>query len=78
MNITNFETLLMAAKQQPEPQRLLFVFLKAEMPEDATEEEVGCGAGFPSLALRCRLAERARSFFREEALGLASAVAGEG
>ena len=45
---------------------------------DATEEEVGCGAGFPSLGLRCRLAERARSFSRAEALGLTSAVTGEG
>ena len=37
--ITNFETLLTAAKQQPEPQRLLFVFLKAVLPKDSSAEE---------------------------------------
>ncbi|MDX5299591.1 MAG: ribonucleotide reductase subunit alpha [Gammaproteobacteria bacterium] len=39
MNITCFDDLLSAARQQPEPQRLLFVFVGAELPEDATEEE---------------------------------------
>ncbi len=29
----------MAAKDQPEPQRLLFVFLSTEEPEDATKEQ---------------------------------------
>jgi len=29
----------LAAKQQPEPQRLLFLFLKASLPEDHGEEE---------------------------------------
>jgi hypothetical protein len=31
--------LLQAAKNQPEPQRLLFVFLKASLPEDHEGEE---------------------------------------
>lgn len=39
IHITNFESLLTVARQQPEPQRLLFVFVKAELPDDATEEE---------------------------------------
>lgn len=34
-----FDDLLLAARQQPEPQRLLFVFASAELPRDATEEE---------------------------------------
>jgi len=37
MNITNYADLLKAAKQQPEPQRLLFVFTKPELPEGYTE-----------------------------------------
>ncbi|RLA20226.1 MAG: ribonucleotide reductase subunit alpha [Gammaproteobacteria bacterium] len=39
MNITNYESLLSAAKQQPEPQRLLFVFLKASLPKDHEGDE---------------------------------------
>ena len=37
--ISNFETLLSAAKEQPEPQRLLFVFLKAVLPRNSSTEE---------------------------------------
>ena len=33
MNIAGFEDLLRAAREQPEPQRLLFVFAGAELPE---------------------------------------------
>ena len=43
MNISNYDKLLEAAAAQPEPQRLLFVFTKAELPEDADETEI---AGF--------------------------------
>lgn len=39
MNITQFADLLVAARAQPEPQRLLLVFAAAELPEDATPEE---------------------------------------
>jgi len=39
MVISGFESLLEAARQQPEPQRLLFVFARAELPEGATPEE---------------------------------------
>lgn len=39
MNITTFADLLAAAQAQPEPQRLLLVFVAAELPEDATEQE---------------------------------------
>ena len=38
MNITNYESLLSAAKQQPEPQRLLFVFLEASLPKDHEDD----------------------------------------
>ena len=39
INITNYETLLSAAKTQPEPQRLLFVFLQKSLPQDHKDEE---------------------------------------
>ena len=39
MEITCFDDLLRAAHAQPEPQRLLFVFAAAELPDDATPEQ---------------------------------------
>jgi len=39
MIISGFQSLLEAARRQPEPQRLLFVFVRAELPEGATAEE---------------------------------------
>ena len=39
MNISSFDDLLEAARAQPEPQRLLFVFASAELPDDATAEQ---------------------------------------
>lgn len=37
--ITGYGDLLEIARSEPEPQRLLFVFCKAELPDDATPEE---------------------------------------
>ena len=39
MDITSFDDLLRAARGQPEPQRLLFVFAAAELPDDSTQEQ---------------------------------------
>lgn len=39
MNISTFDDLISAAKQQPEPQRLLFVFAGADLPQDSTEAQ---------------------------------------
>lgn len=39
MSISSFDDLLRAARQQPEPQRLLFVFASAELPDDGTPEQ---------------------------------------
>lgn len=39
IKITNYESLLSVAKQQVEPQRLLFVFLRASLPENYKDEE---------------------------------------
>ena len=39
MNISNFDDLLRAAREQPEPQRLLFVFANAVLPDDSTPDQ---------------------------------------
>lgn len=39
MTIENFDDLLRAAREQPEPQRLLFVFANADLPDDCTPEQ---------------------------------------
>jgi len=39
MNISNYADLLKAARQQPEPQRLLFVFTQPELPDGYTEAQ---------------------------------------
>lgn len=39
MNITNFNELLAAARAQPIPQRLLFLFARAELPSEASAEQ---------------------------------------
>ena len=47
-NISHFDQFLHAAAAQPEPQRLLFVFAIAELPEDATpaqRERFAAGGG---------------------------------
>ena len=39
MNISSFDDLLQAARQQTAPQRLLFVFANADLPADSTAEQ---------------------------------------
>jgi hypothetical protein len=39
MNISNFDDLVRTAREQPEPQRLLFVFANAVLPDDSTPEQ---------------------------------------
>ena len=39
MDISCFDDLLLAARSQPLPQRLLFVFCAAELPANATDEQ---------------------------------------
>lgn len=77
MNISTFDDLLAAARQQPEPQRLLFVFAAAELPVDSTAEQSArfeAGQGGALVPLMCvdktpeeivsfsSLAEEARQF----------------
>lgn len=37
--ITSYKDLIQASRQQEEPQRLLFVFCRAELPDEASAEE---------------------------------------
>ncbi|UAW99834.1 ribonucleotide reductase subunit alpha [Halopseudomonas nanhaiensis] len=39
MHIHSYSDLINAARAQPEPQRLLFVFARAELPDGATEDQ---------------------------------------
>ena len=51
-----FDQLLQAAAAQPEPQRLLFVFASAELPEDATPAQrlrFAAGGGGALAPLMC-------------------------
>jgi hypothetical protein len=56
MNIENFNDLLTAAKAQPLPQRLLFVFAGVELPDDASAEQraaFAAGHGGALVPLMC-------------------------
>jgi hypothetical protein len=56
LSISSFEELLRAARQQADPQRLLFVFMGAELPEDSTPEQrrrFAAGVGGALVPLMC-------------------------
>ncbi len=56
MQISNFNDLLMAARQQPMPQRLLFVFATVELPDDPTPQQradFDAGHGGAIVPLMC-------------------------
>ena len=56
MNIQNFDDLLSAARAQPLPQRLLFVFVGSELPDDSTEMQRSnfeAGQGGALVPLMC-------------------------
>jgi hypothetical protein len=91
MNISSFEDLLRAAQQQPEPQRLLFVFAGVELPDDCTPEqrarfEAGEGGTFvPLMSVDKKpeeldtfgaLVEEARQFGRDWAVVFVAGLSG--
>jgi len=56
MDITTFDDLLLAARQQPDPQRLLLVFAGASLPPDASAKqraEFEAGEGGELAPLMC-------------------------
>lgn len=90
MNITHFDDLLKAARQQPEPQRLLLVFATAELPAGSTPQEAAkfeAGQGGALVPLMCvdktpdelvsfaSLAEEASQFGQSWAMVFVAAMA---
>ena len=93
LNISTFDDLLRAAREQPEPQRLLFVFAGAELPEDGTPEQrrrFDAGAGGALIPLMCvdktpdelgtfsELVEESRSLGPEWTIVFVASLGGQG
>jgi hypothetical protein len=91
MDITTFDDLLTAARAQPQPQRLLFVFAGIELPDDATvaqRENFERGEGGALVPQMCvdkapeelasfaDLVEEARSFGPAWGMVFAAALSG--
>src|ERR1700674_2330011 len=91
MNISSFDDLLRAAREQSEPQRLLFVFANAELPDDSTPEqrarfEAGQGGALTplmsvdktpeELGSFAALVEESRQFGRDWAIVFAASLPG--
>jgi hypothetical protein len=65
--MTHFDQLLEAAKAQPQPQQLLFLFAAAQLPDDATPEqrarfEAGQGGTLEPLACVDKTPDELSSF----------------
>ncbi len=93
MNISGFDDLLRAALEQPEPQRLLFVFADVELPDDSTPEQradfhAGQGGALvplmsvdrkpEELGTFAALVEESRQFGRDWAIVFVAALSGRG
>jgi hypothetical protein len=93
MNIASFDDLLQAARQQAEPQRLLFVFAGADLPEDSTtaqRERFLAGQGGALVPIMCvdktpeelltfsDLMQESRLFGQEWSIVFAAALSGSG
>lgn len=93
MNIASFDDLLQAARQQTEPQRLLFVFAGADLPEDSTStqrERFLAGQGGALVPIMCvdktpeelltfaDLVQESRQFGQEWTIVFAAALSGNG
>ena len=91
MTISSFDDLLRAAREQPQPQRLLFVFTAAGMPNDATpaqRERFQCGQGGTLTPLMCvdktpdelvsfdKLREESRQFGQTWDIAFVAAISG--
>ena len=93
MSISSFDDLLRSAREQSEPQRLLFVFAAAELPDGCTPEEkrrFQAGQGGSLAPLMCvdktptelsgfeALLEESREFGGDWAIVFAAALGGRG
>lgn len=93
MNISSFDDLLLAAKQQTDPQRLLFVFTSADLPQDSTADQQAqflAGKGGALVPIMCvdktpeelqsfsDLVAESRQFGQEWSIVFAAALSGIG
>lgn len=93
MNISSFDDFLVAARQQVEPQRLLFVFSSAELPPDSTaaqREHFLAGQGGALVPVMCvdkipgelltfaDLVQESAQFGQEWSIVFAAALSGSG
>lgn len=93
MNISSFDDLLQAARQQAEPQRLLFVFTSADLPQDSTSaqrERFLAGQGGALVPVMCvdktpdelrtfaDLMQESNQFGQEWSIVFAAALSGSG
>jgi len=91
MSISSFEDLLREAREQPEPQRLLFVFAGADLPAESTPEQRArfqAGQGGALVPLMCvdkvpdeiatfeSLVEEARQFGQDWAIVFVASLPG--
>ena len=91
MTISNFDDLLQAARSQPRPQRLLFVFAGVELPDDSTTEQrerFRAGQGGALVPLMCvdkrpeelgsfsELVQESRQFGQQWGIVFAAAMSG--
>ena len=91
-SISSFEDLVTVARQQAEPQRLLFVFTRVELPEDCTPEqrtrfEAGVGGALTPLACLDKtpeelgafgeLLEESRQFLQDWTIVFVAALSGK-
>jgi len=91
MNVSGFEDLLRVAREQSEPQRLLFVFADAELPKDSDPEQharflAGNGGALvplmsvdkkpEDLGTFAELVEESRQFGRDWAVVFVAALSG--
>ncbi|WP_310035387.1 ribonucleotide reductase subunit alpha [Paraburkholderia graminis] len=92
MSISGFDELISIARQQPEPQRLLFVFTTVELPDDCTPEQRArfeAGQGGSLTPLMCvdktpeeigtfsDLVEESRQVLQEWAIVFVAALSGK-
>lgn len=93
MNIASFDDLLQAARQQIQPQRLLFVFASADLPDDSTpaqRERFLAGEGGALVPTMCvdktaeellnfsDLVQESTQFGQEWSIVFAAALSGSG
>jgi len=93
MNIASFDDLLQAARQQTQPQRLLFVFASADLPDDSTpaqREHFLAGEGGALVPTMCvdktaeellnfsDLVQESTQFGQEWSIVFAAALSGSG